>query len=64
MLDVKLEDVALPQQITEDIHVDPDNDSVHFLAVIIESLAVLKKMPEGIDVSITLFVTLFGVKYL
>ena len=50
-MSVDLEQIAAPRQITEDVHADPESDPIHFLAVIIESLAILKKMPEAIDVS-------------
>ena len=49
-MDVKLEDVSKPQHITEDLHVDPEHDPVKFLAIIIESIATVKKMNEAIEV--------------
>ena len=52
MLEVKLEDISQAQTIIEDIHLtEPDADAVHFIAILVESLAILKKMPEAIDVS-------------
>ncbi len=50
--EVKLEEVSAPQQITEDLNVDPERDPVQYIAILVESLAMLRKMPEAIDVSI------------
>ena len=49
---VKLEDISAPQQITEDLNVDPERDPVQYIAILVESLATLHRMPEAIDVSI------------
>ena len=50
LMSVKLEDVAQPRHVTEDIHVDPEADPVHFLSLIVESLAALRRMPQAIEV--------------
>ncbi|KAK2144045.1 hypothetical protein LSH36_791g00032 [Paralvinella palmiformis] len=46
---VKLEDISAPQQITEDLNVDPERDPVQYIAILVESLATLHRMPEAID---------------
>ena len=37
-------------QITEDLNADPEADSDHFMIVIIESLSLLGKIPEALEV--------------
>ena len=37
-------------QITEDLNVDPEADSDHFMILIIESLSLLGKIPEALEV--------------
>ena len=46
---VNLDDIIAPQQIPKDLVVDPEKDFVQFISILIESLAVLKKLPEAID---------------
>ena len=50
LMSVKLEDVSQPRHVTEDLHVDPEADPVHFLSLIVESLAALRRMPQAIEV--------------
>lgn len=38
---------------------DPESDSKHFVAILIECLFLLDKIPECLEVSFTLFVYLF-----
>ena len=47
---VNLDRLVAPRHITEDLDTDPETDVVHFIAVLIESLAMLKKLPEAIEV--------------
>ena len=47
---VSLDDISAPQNITEDLNVDPESNPVYFLSILIESLAMLKRMPEAVDV--------------
>ena len=51
---VSLEEVARPHEITEDLNVNPEDDPVYFIAILIECLAMLRKLPEAIDVSMSL----------
>ena len=37
-------------KVTEDLNADPEADSDHFMIVIIESLSLLGKIPEAIEV--------------
>lgn len=37
-------------QITEDLNTDPELDSDHFMNVLIESLSLLGKIPEALEV--------------
>lgn len=37
-------------QITEDLNTDPESDSDHFMNVLIESLSLLGKIPEALEV--------------
>lgn len=41
-------------QITEDLNTDPESDSDHFMNVLIESLSLLGKIPEALEVHCTL----------
>ena len=50
---VNLDRLVAPRHITEDLDTDPETDVVHFIAVLIESLAMLKKLPEAIEVLVT-----------
>ena len=50
LMSVKLEDVSQPRHVTEDLYVDPEADPVHFLSLIVESLAALRRMPQAIEV--------------
>jgi hypothetical protein len=38
-------------QLVEDLNVDPEEDSDHFMTLLIESLALLGKIPEAIEVT-------------
>ena len=49
---MSLEDIVAPQNITEDVNVDPESDPVYFISILVESLAMLKRMPEAIDVRV------------
>lgn len=51
LMDVKLEQIAQPRHVTEDVLCDAEDDPVNFLSLIVESLATLKKMPEAIQVT-------------
>jgi hypothetical protein len=48
---VSLDEISGPQHVTEDLNVDPESDPVYFLCILVESLAMLKRMPEAVDVS-------------
>ena len=43
-------------KVTEDLNADPEADSDHFMIVIIESLSLLGKIPEAIEVLQLFFV--------
>ncbi|ELT88409.1 hypothetical protein CAPTEDRAFT_172210 [Capitella teleta] len=46
---VSLDEISATQNITEDLNVDPESNPVYFLSILIESLAMLKRMPEAVD---------------
>ena len=48
--DASLHDIRKPQQVSEDMLQEPDDDPITFIAVLVESLGTLKKMPEAVDV--------------
>ena len=45
-------------KVTEDLNADPEADSDHFMIVIIESLSLLGKIPEAIEVLQVFFLSL------
>ena len=45
-------------KVTEDLNADPEADSDHFMIVIIESLSLLGKIPEAIEVLQLFFLSL------
>lgn len=51
LLAVDLVEVLRPHQVTEDITVGPDEDPVQYLAVLIECLALLRRLMDSVDVS-------------
>lgn len=40
----------LTQRVTEDISQDVEEDSAHFVAVLLECLAILNKLPDTVEV--------------
>ncbi len=54
LMAVDLAEVAKPRPIVEDANsaASPDDDTVHFLCVLVECLALLRRLPEAIDVSL------------
>ena len=46
-------------KVTEDLNTDPEADSNHFMIVIIESLSLLGKIPEALEVPQLMYTFLF-----
>jgi len=49
LMSADLAAISLPQQTIEDQSMDPDGNPLAFLAILIQSLALLKKLPEAIE---------------
>ena len=52
LMSVDLKAIAEPRPILEDVNVDPEDNPVHFFAILIECLALLRRLPEAIDVGV------------
>ena len=51
LMSVDLNEIAKPKPINEDININPEDNTVHFIAILLECLALLRRLPEAIDVS-------------
>ena len=49
-MSVDLGEVARPKPINEDTNINPEDNTVHFIAILLECLALLRRLPETIDV--------------
>ena len=49
-MSVDLNEIAKPKPINEDININPEDNTVHFIAILLECLALLRRLPEAIDV--------------
>ncbi len=50
LMSVDLNEIAKPKEMVEDTNVNPEDNTVHFIAIILECLALLRRLPEAIDV--------------
>ena len=50
LMSVDLNEIAKPKPINEDININPEDNTVHFIAILLECLALLRRLPEAIDV--------------
>ena len=41
------------QEVKEDLNIDPEENLDHFIAILVESLFLLQKLPEAVEVSIS-----------
>ena len=42
--------LCILQLISEDLHINPESDSAHFMTILIQCLALLEKVPEATEV--------------
>lgn len=40
------------QEVKEDLNIDPEENLEHFIAILVESLFLLQKLPEAVEVSL------------
>ena len=50
--EASLDEISHPQHITEDLNKDNEENTLDFIAILIESLATLNMVPETIEVNI------------
>ncbi|ESO90976.1 hypothetical protein LOTGIDRAFT_122393, partial [Lottia gigantea] len=48
-VDLHDENIVISGNVTEDINVDPEESLPHFISILIESLSVLKRLPDAIE---------------
>lgn len=49
LMSADLAAISKPQQVIEDQNLDPDGNPLNFLAILVQSLALLKRLPEAIE---------------
>ena len=59
LMSVDLSEVAKPKPINEDTNINPEDNTVHFIAILLECLALLRRLPEAIDVKLFMIIHVF-----